>query len=50
MDIRANLLEMLENEGFNVLSAVNGKVGLDLSTSKEPDLILCDILMPQMNG
>ncbi len=50
MDIRANLQEMLENEGFNVLSAVNGKEGLDLSTSKEPDLILCDILMPQMNG
>ena len=50
MDIRANLQEMLENEGFNVLSAANGKEGLELSISKEPDLILCDILMPQMNG
>ncbi|MCL6097371.1 MAG: response regulator [Bacteroidetes bacterium] len=50
MDIRANLQEMLENEGFNVLSAANGKEGLDISTSKEPDLILCDILMPQMDG
>jgi signal transduction histidine kinase len=50
MDIRMSLQEMLENEGYNVLSAANGKEGLELSISKEPDLILSDILMPQMNG
>ncbi len=50
MDIRMSLQDMLENEGFNVLTAKNGKEGLELSVSKEPDLILSDILMPQMNG
>ena len=50
MDIRMSLLDLLENEGFNVLSAANGKEGMELSISKEPDLILSDILMPQMNG
>ncbi len=49
-DIRVSLQEMLENEGFNVLSAADGEEGLELSTLKEPDLILSDILMPRMNG
>jgi CheY-like chemotaxis protein len=49
-DIRENLCEMLELKGYGVLVAVNGKIGLDLAKEKKPDIILCDILMPQMDG
>ena len=49
-DIRENLCEMLELKGYGVLVAVNGKIGLDLAKGKKPDIILCDILMPEMDG
>ena len=49
-DIRENFSEMLELKGYGVLVAVNGKIGLDLAKEKKPDIILCDILMPEMDG
>jgi CheY-like chemotaxis protein len=42
--------EELRSEGFVVLSAENGKVGLDFALQEKPDIILLDILMPVMDG
>jgi CheY-like chemotaxis protein len=44
------LEDILKFEGFNVLKAVNGEEGLSTALREHPDLILLDILMPQMNG
>ena len=48
--IRENTAEILELTGYKVLQANNGKVGVDLTTQYKPDLILCDIMMPQLDG
>jgi len=42
--------EELRDQGFLVITAVNGRDGLELAISEKPDLILLDILMPVMNG
>jgi PAS domain S-box-containing protein len=42
--------EFLKTEGYNVLSAEDGLMGLQKTVSCLPDLILCDIIMPVMNG
>ncbi|HBE17910.1 MAG TPA: response regulator [Cyanobacteria bacterium UBA11149] len=49
-NIRENILEILENEGFDAIAAENGSIGLHLAQEKLPDLILCDILMPVLDG
>lgn len=50
-DIRTTLKEVLELEGYSVLSAANGKEAYDLlKTSPKPCLILLDLMMPVMNG
>ncbi|HEY9703065.1 MAG TPA: response regulator, partial [Allocoleopsis sp.] len=50
LGIRENIVEMLDMEGFQPLEAENGKIGLELATIEKPDLILCDVMMPKMNG
>jgi len=42
--------EILEFADFTVLSAINGREGLDVVKSEQPDVILLDIMMPVMNG
>jgi CRP-like cAMP-binding protein len=49
-DIRENIVEILELADFNVLQANNGKAGLDLANKHKPDIILCDIMMPDLDG
>ena len=44
------LLEFLTEEGFAVLSAMDGEKGLELAKSKKPDLVLLDIVLPKMDG
>jgi DNA-binding response OmpR family regulator len=44
------LCDILEDEGFQPLQAENGKVGVEMAQKHKPDLILCDINMPEMNG
>ena len=39
-----------EAEGFEVETAENGKLGLELAESMKPDIILLDLMMPEMNG
>ena len=48
--MRANLEDILELEGFLPILAANGKEGIRLAREQRPDLILCDILMPGMDG
>jgi CheY-like chemotaxis protein len=49
-NILENLAEYFELEGYKILLANNGKKGLDLATAFVPDLIICDVLMGEMNG
>jgi len=49
-DIRENTTELLELKGYQVISAANGKIGLALAKTNRPDIILCDIFMPESDG
>jgi CRP-like cAMP-binding protein/ActR/RegA family two-component response regulator len=49
-DIRENVIEILELAGYTVASASNGKAGVELAFQDIPDIILCDIMMPEMDG
>lgn len=49
-DIRENTTEILELDGYEVLTAENGKIGVDLAIKEIPDLIICDIMMPVLDG
>jgi two-component system, OmpR family, alkaline phosphatase synthesis response regulator PhoP len=48
--VRNNLLRMLKAEGFQAYGAENGAVGVKLVQAKLPDLVLCDIIMPELDG
>ena len=48
--LRLTLAERLTLEGLQVLTAANGKAGVHQAQEARPDLILCDILMPEMDG
>jgi len=43
-------IEILEMGGYKVIAFTNGKMGLYSVKQNKPDLILCDILMPEVNG
>jgi CRP-like cAMP-binding protein len=49
-DIRDNIIEILELANYQVQGAKNGKEGVDLATKNVPDIILCDIMMPELDG
>lgn len=49
-DIRENTAEILQFSGYETLTAVDGKEGVALALSNHPDLILCDIMMPELDG
>ena len=50
-DLRETMKELLEMEGFSVVTAANGREGLNLiERNGEPCLILLDLMMPVMNG
>lgn len=49
-DIRENVVEILELAGYNVFEANNGRTGVDLAVKNIPDVILCDIMMPELDG
>ncbi|SFS59677.1 response regulator [Lutibacter maritimus] len=48
--VRENTAELLELANYKVLTAANGKVGVHLAKTKLPDVIICDIMMPELNG
>lgn len=49
-DMRENTAEILQLSGYEVVTAQNGKVGVELATANKPDLIICDIMMPVLDG
>ena len=49
-DIREILDYNLRKEGFNVLQASNGKEGINMTEKHNPDLIVLDVMMPEMDG
>jgi len=49
-EMRRNLLTILKLEKFHPLGAENGRVGLELVKRDKPDLILCDVMMPELDG
>jgi len=48
--IREIIAAYLEDSGFQVIQAQNGHQGIELCRSKRPDLVLCDLRMPEMDG
>ena len=48
--LREEILETLSYEGFEVLGAENGVVGVQMAKTYMPDLIICDIAMPELDG
>jgi CRP/FNR family cyclic AMP-dependent transcriptional regulator len=49
-DIRHNTAEILELSNYKVLVAENGKIGVEMAMEFSPDLIICDIMMPVLDG
>jgi len=49
-DIRENVVEILELAGYKSFAAGNGKAGVELAVKHLPDIILCDIMMPELDG
>lgn len=49
-DVRENTAEILELANYKVLQAENGKIGVELAQKQLPDLIICDIMMPVLDG
>ncbi len=50
LTVREIIGEMLSAEKFDVIDAENGEVGIQLAPEKSPDLIICDIMMPVLDG
>jgi len=50
LDIRESVAEILELAGYSVFEADNGRAGVDMATKNLPDIILCDIMMPELDG
>lgn len=48
--VRENTAEILELANYKVLTAENGKKGVELAKNHIPDLIICDIMMPELDG
>ena len=49
-DIRSNTAEILELSNYEVIVAENGKIGVAKALENKPDLIICDIMMPELDG
>ncbi|NOG48849.1 MAG: response regulator [Chloroflexi bacterium] len=48
--IRSNICEILSYEDYDVIDAPNGMVGIELAQQHNPDIVLCDVLMPGITG
>lgn len=48
--LRQSIAEELEEAGYKVVEAADGRQGLELILAERPDLVLCDIMMPELNG
>jgi len=50
VDIRENTAEILELAGYKTITAENGKIGVETAIKEKPDIIVCDIMMPELDG
>ncbi|MBC7508549.1 MAG: response regulator, partial [Ferruginibacter sp.] len=50
IEIRENTAEILELANYKVDTAANGKLGIEMALEHLPDLIICDIMMPVLDG
>ncbi|GGW71662.1 CRP-like cAMP-binding protein [Winogradskyella epiphytica] len=48
--LRENTAELLEFSNYKVLTASNGKIGVEMAKTHLPDIIVCDIMMPELDG
>jgi len=48
--LQKTLGEVLTKEGYQVISALDGEIGLRMAKEKKPNLILLDLILPKMNG
>lgn len=48
--LRENTAEMLELSGYTVITASNGRIGIEKAKEKHPNVIVCDIMMPEVDG
>jgi DNA-binding NarL/FixJ family response regulator len=49
-EMRRNLTTILRLEKYHPIAAENGRVGVELAKKERPDLILCDVMMPELDG
>lgn len=49
-EVRENIAEILELSNYRVLTAPEGKTGVETALKEKPDLIVCDIMMPVLDG
>ncbi|MCU0428516.1 MAG: response regulator [Cytophagaceae bacterium] len=50
LEVRENIAEILELSDYEVIAASNGKEGVELAKQEKPDLIICDVMMPELDG
>ena len=48
--LRENIEELLDLSGFQVFSTPNGRMAIDIAQKERPDVVLCDIMMPEVDG
>lgn len=48
--MRENIATALRLEGYEVMAAPDGRAGVELARTRRPDVVVCDVMMPQMNG
>ena len=49
-EVRENTAEILDLAGYKTFTAENGKRGVEVATREKPDVIVCDIMMPVLDG
>ena len=50
LEVRENTAEIIELANYEVITAENGKIGVEMALDQRPDLIVCDIMMPVLDG
>lgn len=50
LDVRENTAEILALSGYNIITAPNGKIGVQKALENDFDLVICDIMMPELDG